>query len=396
MNMRTFLLILLTLSYFSCNIWGKDLNRQPEIRKLKDVVVYEDSQFYVAFPSVVKSDNEFIVAFRRAPNRTIFGEQYNTHCDPNSYLVMVRSKDGENWTKDPELIYAHPFGGSQDPCLLKLRDGTLLCTSYGWAVVKEEATAKMKQPVYHEGGNVALGGYIVRSFDNGKTWEGPIYPPQVKGGIYNDAMGRPLPAYNRGTLYEGKSGRIFWVAATMDDLPLTKTSNHLLYSDDKGVTWQYSGVVATHERFIFNEASIYETPGGDLVAFIRTENKETQACIARSSDGGKTFKWESMGFCGHPLAAVRLPDNRVFLTYGYREKPCGVRARILNAECTDYVTAEEIVLRDDNGPGTDVGYSWPVVLDKNRVLVVYYITKENGIRYIGGTILEIGSNKKVR
>jgi hypothetical protein len=33
-------------------------------------------------------------------------------------------KNGENWSKNPELIYAHPFGGSQDPCLLQLRDGT--------------------------------------------------------------------------------------------------------------------------------------------------------------------------------------------------------------------------------------------------------------------------------
>ena len=101
-----------------------------------------------------------------------------------------------------------------------------------------------------------------------------------------------------------------------------------------------------------------------------------------------------MGFYGHPLAAVRLPDDRVFLTYGYREKPCGVRARILNAECTDFATAEEIILRDDNGPGTDVGYSWPVVLDNNKVLVVYYITKDDGQRYIGGTSLEVDPEKK--
>lgn len=389
--MKSIILLILCQFFIQsfCYATEKNPTKQPEVRKIKDIVVYEDPRFYVAFPSIVKSNNEFIVAFRRAPNRTIFGEQYNTHIDPNSYLVLVRSNDGENWTKDPELIYAHPFGGSQDPCLLKLSDGTLLCTSYGWAVVKEEAVATMKHPVYNEGGHVDLGGYIVRSFDNGKTWEGPIYPPSVKGGIYNDAIGRPLSAYNRGALCESKSGRIFWVVASLDDVPLTKTSNHLLYSDDKGVNWQYSAVVASDDNVIFNEASIYETPKGDLVAFLRTDTPEVQACIARSSDEGKTFKWESMGFYGHPLAAVRLPDNRVFLTYGYRKEPCGIRARILNAECTDFATSEEIILRDDNGPGTDVGYSWPVVLDENRVLVVYYITKENGIRYIGGTILEI-------
>ena len=67
-------------------------------------------------------------------------------------------------------------------------------------------------------------------------------------------------------------------------------------------------------------------------------------------------KWESMGFYGHSLSAVRLPDNRVLLTYGYRREPCGIRAKILNKECTDFATSDEIILRDDNGPGTDVGY----------------------------------------
>ena len=127
--MRIFLVILFALSCFSGNMLAKELNKQPGVRKIKDVVVYDDPQFYVAFPSVVKSGDDYLVAFRRAPNRVMLGEPYPTHTDLNSYLVMVRSKDGETWTKNPELIYAHPFGGSQDPCLLTLRDGTLLCTS---------------------------------------------------------------------------------------------------------------------------------------------------------------------------------------------------------------------------------------------------------------------------
>ncbi len=392
LKINLFLLLIWILSVLNLSAQHPTTNRQNEysqVKKIKDILIYEDPQFYVAFPSIVKTKNEFLIAFRRAPNRIALGEKYNTHTDPNSYLVMLRSKDGEQWPKNPETIYANPFGGSQDPCLLRLKDGTLLCTSYSWAPVKSEAVATMKKPVYSEGGFVAMGGYIVRSFDDGKTWSDPIYPPQVKGGIYYDALGNPMPAYNRGALFESKSGRIFWVVAAMDDYPLTKTSNHLLYSDDKGLTWSYSAVVASDPKIVFNEASVYETPKGDIVAFIRTENKETQACIARSKDGGKTFNWQSMGFYGHPLAAVRLPDQRVLLTYGYRQKPCGIRARILNPECTDFATAEEIILRDDNGPGTDVGYSWPVVIDKNKALVVYYMTKPDGMRIIAGTLLAI-------
>lgn len=355
--------------------------------KMKDIVIYEDAQFYSSFPSVVKNgENDYIVAFRRAPDRRIFKERDNRHVDPNSYLMMVRSTDGETWSKEPQLLYAHPFGGSQDPCLLKLRDGSLLCTSYTWSFVRPEGVENLKQPFSDAGGGVIfLGGYLVRSTDGGMTWGEPIYPPHVDAEIKYSALGDPLPAYNRGALCEGKDGRIYWVVAASDTIPIRKTSNHLLVSDDKGVTWNYSGLVATDDSASFNEASIYETPKGDLVAFLRTANMDDQACIARSTDGGKTFNWEKMGFQGHPLNALRLPDDRVLLTYGYRHKPYGIRARILNAECTDFTTAPEIILREDGG-NHDIGYTWPVLLDDNRVLVVYYFNKDNGTRYIAGTI----------
>ncbi len=362
----------------------------PGVRKLKDVVIYEDEKFHSAFPSAIKrKDGEILVAFRRAPDRKIFGEKGTSHVDPTSHLVMVRSRDGETWTKEPYLIYAHPFGGSQDPCLLQLRDKTLLCASYGWAFIRPDGIPNLKKPYFKAGDAIFLGGYLLRSADGGESWLGPVYPPNITPEINFNALGEPLPAYNRGALVEGKSGRIFWMVAATDSESPHKTSVHLLVSDDKGLTWHYSSPVAADENGSFNETSAYETPKGDLLAFLRSEKLEDQACIARSKDGGKTFqKWEKMGFQGHPLNALRLPDNRVLLTYGYRHEPFGIRARILNAECTDFATAPEIVLREDGG-NTDIGYTWPVQLDKNRVLVVYYFNKEKGTRHIAGTILEI-------
>ncbi len=360
----------------------------PGVKKIKDVLIYQDTAFYSSFPSVVKKPNgELLVAFRRAPNRMIFGEKGNNHTDHNSFLVAVRSTDGATWTTDPELIYAHPFGGSQDPCLLQLKDGTLLCTSYGWQQVRESGVPNLKKPYFEAGGGyIFLGGYLVRSFDGGKSWQGPYYPPHIKPEIHYNAYGQKVPAYNRGALYEAKDGRILWIVAAFDSAK--KTSNHLITSRDKGLTWQYTGEVARDPKILFNEASVYETPKGDIIGFLRTANFDDQAVIARSKDGGKTFKWESMGFQGHPMNALRLPDNRVLITYGYRHKPFGIRARILNAECTDFKTAPEIILREDGGNG-DLGYTWPVQLDKNRVLIVYYFNKENGIRHIAGTIIEI-------
>lgn len=368
-------------------------NDQNGARIIKEFVIYENDKFYSTFPSVVKNeDGEILVAFRRAPDRKIFMESGTNHVDPNSYLVLVRSRDnGLTWSKEPELLYAHPFGGSQDPCMLKLSDGTILCTSYGWAFIRQSGLEKLKKPVFdNREGTVFLGGYVLHSTDNGLSWSGPTYPPRVPAEVKYSALGDPLPAYNRGAPVEGKDGRIFWVVAAGNDLKnLSKTANYLLISEDKGLTWKYSCPVAEDAVASFNETSIYETPGGDLVAFLRTAGLDDQACIARSTDGGKSFgPWEKMGFQGHPLQAFRLPDNRVFLVYGYRHEPYGIRARILNPECTDFKTSKEIVIRTDGGNG-DIGYPWAVLLNNNQILVTYYFNKGNGTRYIAGSILEI-------
>ena len=147
-------------------------------------------------------------------------------------------------------------------------------------------------------------------------------------------------------------------------------------------------MIASDERVTFNEASVYETPAGDVLAFLRTAGFEAQACVARSRDGGRSFgRWEGMGFQGHPLQAMRLPDQRILLVYGYRHAPRGVRARILEPEGTDFRTAPEIVLRDDGG-SNDLGYPWAVQVDDRRVLVAYYFQVGQGPRHIAATLLD--------
>ena len=398
MNSRTWIAFLLTIVIWSEYFAGFAQNSlSPGMHKIKDIVIYKDSLFYSAFPSVVKRpDGEFLVAFRRAPDRRLFGQQGISHTDPNSYLVMVRSHDGETWTKEPELIFAHPLGGSQDPCLLQLKNGTLICSSYVWELIRPDADTVFNRKLTLVQGKskyspafAFMGGYLIRSVDGGRTWKGPIYPSSVPADVQVDILGNKLPAYNRGALCEGKNGRIYWAVAAKDSDSPSKTSVYLMTSDDKGLSWNYSAPIAVDKKISFDETSIMETPKGNLVAFLRTADMPNEySGIARSTDGGKSFQWQSLGFYGYPLHALRLPDNRVLLTYGYRHKPYGIRGRILNAECTDFASAPEFIIRNDGGSG-DLGYSWSEMMDQNRVLVVYYFNHNNGNRYIAGTIIEI-------
>ncbi len=358
------------------------------VSKLNDLVIYNNQQFYSSFPSIVRrSSGELLVAFRRAPDRRLFGERGVTHTDANSQLMLVRSRDdGKTWGT-PELIYAHAFGGSQDPCMLQLHDGTILCFSYGWMPMQPDVAGKLKD-LSRLGNFVFLGGYLVRSEDGGHTWQGPIFPPAILDQKFRDPFGKPLPAYNRGAPVEGKDQKIYWATAgaTSD---ISRTGTHLLVSEDKGSSWRFASKIASDDKIEFNETSLHETAKGDLVAFMRTEAFDDHTAIARSTNHGVSFQpWEDAGFQGHPHFALGLPDKRVLLVYGYRHPPFGIRARVLNSECTNAGAAPEIFLRQDGGNG-DLGYPWAVQLDEQRVLVVYYFNLADWPRHIAGTVLKV-------
>ena len=366
----------------------------PSLKKIEDITVYRDERFYCAFPSIVhRPDGELIVAFRRAPERRNWGATGYTHTDPNSYLVLVRSKDGgKTWSQRPELLSANPFGGSQDPCMVQLSDDSILCASYGWALFTTPPPASMTNVFRHQN-FVGLGGFILRSKDGGHSWGEPIIPPAARGETIFDPFGKPAPACNRGAMCEGRDGRIFW-AVVCSTAVRDKTETHLMISSDKGTTWKDSCVIATDPRITFNETSLHETPKGDLIAFTRTENFDDHTVIVRSTNSGKSFEpWQDSGFKGHPHSALRLPDQRVLLVYGYRHPRFGIRARVLNAECTDFAAAEEMVLRED-GAGGDLGYPWAAMISKSRALVVYYFQLADGIRHIAGSVLEFPPAEK--
>jgi sialidase-1 len=363
----------------------------PVVTKIKDIVIYRDDQFYSAFPSIVRRrDGELLVAFRRAPERRRLGEKTYSHADPNSQLVLVRSRDsGKTWSPEPELMFANPFGGSQDPCMVQLRDGTIVCTTYSWALLPSDFAAKLSDTM-HQGSFAFLGGYVLRSGDGGHSWEGPFRPPHIAPDATLDVFEKPAAAYNRGAMCEGRDGRLYWVVAANTRMQPRRTETHLLISSDQGVSWRYSCPVATDSKVTFNETSLYETPKGDLVAFLRTADFDDHTVVARSLNRGKSFQpWQDAGFQGHPHYALGLPDKQVLLVYGYRHAPFGIRARVLDAECTNYAAAAEIVLRDDGGNG-DLGYPWATMISKKRVLVVYYFNLGDGTRHIAGTVLEIG------
>lgn len=362
----------------------------PDLRVIRHCVIHRDERLHCGMPSVVRLPNgKLIVAFRRAPDRRAYGVPLS-HCDTASHLVLVRSRDhGETWDAEPELLFAHPLGGSQDPCLFRTSSGTLLCTSYGYVQAAPDWRSGDAVLIHH-GPFLFFGGYLARSSDGGRSWQGPFVPDPVDGNVGHDHRGLPYPPFNRGALVSRDDGRILWSVTSHRSLKPARTAIELLESADDGRAWRRISTIAISADAALNESSLSWTPGGDLLCFIRRIADDDYAVMVRSRDGGATWDEPVIApWRGHPFHALTLPDGRILLIYGYRHAPFGIRARLLEPECRDFATAPEFVLRDDGG-SWDIGYPWSVPLDDRHVLVVYYFHTGDGPRHIAGTVVRIG------
>ena len=99
-------------------------------------------------------------------------------------------------------------------------------------------------------------------------------------------------------------------------------------------------------------------------------------CKAADTDGGA-------GRNGNPPSMVRLKDDRLCTTYGYRSTPYGIRAKL--SEDNGKSWGDEIHLRDD-GRNWDCGYTRTIQRsDGKLVTIYYYTTAENPEQHIAAT-----------
>jgi hypothetical protein len=114
-----------------------------------------------------------------------------------------------------------------------------------------------------------------------------------------------------------------------------------------------------------------------------SRHNQQPAVICHSYDGGKTWpQWdESPAGDGEtrrlriPGSVVRLPDNAVLITYGYRQYPFGVRALVSRDGGkkfdvdVEYILADSYLLRD-------CGYPSTVCLHDGTIITVAYAVQD--------------------
>jgi sialidase-1 len=120
--------------------------------------------------------------------------------------------------------------------------------------------------------------WITRSTDDGVTWSPPAeITAQVK-----------LPdwtwyATGPGNGIQLRSGRL--VIPCDHNTGPTDRFSHVIYSDDRGVTWKIGGTAEAQT----NESAVAELANGELVLNMRSYHGKNRRAVQRSRDGGLTW-----------------------------------------------------------------------------------------------------------
>ena len=216
------------------------------------------------------------------------------------------------------------------------------------------------------------------STDRGKTWQGPFRLP---------LFGQKGIAARTDYLVNGKHDCMLFLTASKSDgregRPLC------VRTTDGGKSWQFVAWIGDEPKGYAIMPSTLRLRESELLSAIRCrDGMKSWIETYRSSDDGKSWTLDGRPAPdtgeGNPPSMIRLADGRVCLTYGYRAKPYGIRARL--SRDGGRVWGDEITLRGDCG-GRDLGYPRSVQRADGLIVTIYYLHDEpKSDRYIAATI----------
>jgi len=372
------------------------------------VTLYRSKRFFSAFPSVVTlTSGAIALAFRRAPDhRWLLGDiteqDFNSvdHVHFRSHVAFQTFGQDLTPCGEPVILPVHAEAADQDGNLFLSSTGRLFQYSFRWYPVTVETRnaletqgASYLSSEHYGAAYIFHSSYIRYSDDEGATWSEPFDTPQ-------DPLMTPpkWPEITgngafKGRMLECMNGDLLAAAYHWGIEGEENSVTRLFRSVDEGLTWQYQDGYVSAGEVGLQEPTLVHWPKGKITAFHRSSNNDDQLVICQSSDDGLTFgAAQTIEIIGHPYDALVLPDGRLFLSYGYRHAPMGVRARLVDVG-QNLVDAPEIIIRDDC-PCRDTGYPSATLLDDGRILLAYYFTDPKGIRGIEASIVEIEQDRK--
>ena len=211
------------------------------------------------------------------------------------------------------------------------------------------------------------------SRDEGRTFSDPVKITPRKS----------FWVMNNDRLVQLRSGRLLAPCQRLDNWPKVRHSlTQVLYSDDKGKTWQGSELVDIRDNNDgADEPGVMELPDGRILMYFRTDLGAIYQCF--SSDGGITWaKPEATSLAApvSPSVIKRIPSTGDLLIVWNHTLPHRRGGH------TDRFPLTVAISRDSGGSwervqdfDTDVRYTYgypSITFVKDRVLVTYWAARD--------------------
>jgi len=154
------------------------------------------------------------------------------------------------------------------------------------------------------------------------------------------------------------------------------------FSKDNGISWEIVSTIplpAGQDIRKIHEIHGVEAPDGTLIVQYRNHNCSGlgETWQSESTDGGKSWSTPHKICKGFPTHLQVFDKDKVIMTYSYRLKPYGIRARVSNDSGKNW--SEEIILSDD-GKTWDLGYPSTVELDDGTLFTLWYENRGKGAK----------------
>ncbi len=344
----------------------------------QNVVVYREPGRFAGWPAnhgIWAWGDEIVVGFESGYFRKGEGREHAIDYSRPADHLLARSLDGgESWSIEaPESL--KPPAGGRIAGVPTREDGKQPVECPGQIpFTHPDFAMTLRMESIHVGPS-----RFNYSTDRGKTWAGPFKVPNFgQKGIaartdYLVNGPESCLVFLTAAKSNGREGRVICVRTT-----------------DGGKTWNLVSYVTPEPEgrdHAIMPSTVRLSPKTLLSAVRYRKWIET----FRSDDDGESWYPVNRPFPqgDNPASMIRLRDGRLTITYGVRQAPFGIRARLSSDDGQTW--GKEIILRSDGGCW-DLGYPRTVERPDGKIVTVYYFNEApDQERYIGATIWDPGS-----
>lgn len=340
-------------SFAAENSGEKKMKIQKIMSKtLKDIPTYQ------GWPTIVRTRDNKLIA-------VCSGNRQKHVCPFGRVWMFISADEGKSW-QGPTALSEGPLD-DRDAGICEAADGSLLVTYFtSTAAIFRGSKLNPKWKEIAASINLLTlreehAFWMRRSTDGGKTWSKKYRVP------VNSPHGPTLM----------KNGKLFFAgqkAGPASGQMIGTPYYSAAFSEDNGRTWKELSSIplpAGHDRTKIHEAHGIEAPDGTLIVQYRNHFSSGmgETWQTESADGGKSWSKPHFVCKGFPTHLQIFGKDKLIMTYSYRSKPNGIRARISHDSGKSW--SDEIILTDD-AKSWDFGYPSTVEMADGTLFTLWY------------------------